>query len=118
MSSGGATREVVPEDLDRRRVAWLATETTLTRIRFATDGGKIYTSLRRDSVALREILCRPEVRISLGRGNRRVKGPEIAGVAAVSGEGESLWARHLMMRKYWRLRVSFWRGLVVEIVLA
>src|SRR5258708_9844758 len=118
MSTAGAMREAVSEDLDRHRVAWLATGTTLTRIRFAADGGKIYTSLRRDSVALREVLGRPEVRISLGHGNRRVKGPEIAGVACVLAEGESLWARHLMARKYWWLRVSFWRGVVVEIGLA
>jgi hypothetical protein len=58
------------------------------------------------------------VRISLGKGNRRVKGPKIAGLAAVLSEGETLWARHLMARKYWWLRVVFWRGVVVEIVLA
>ena len=116
-------REAFPADWDRHRMAWLITEdedggTTLTRIRFAADGGKIYTSLRRDSVALREILGQPEVRISLGKGNQRVKGPEIAGVAAVLGDGETLWARHLMARKYWWLRVGFWRGVVGEIVLA
>jgi general stress protein 26 len=111
-------REVVAEDLDRHRVAWLTAGTTLTRIRFAADGGKIYTSLRRDSMAMRQILGGPEVRISFGKGNRRVKGPEIAGSADVLTEGESLWARHLMARKYWWLRVSFWRGVVVKIVLA
>jgi general stress protein 26 len=118
MSSAGVMREVVAEDLDRHRVAWLTTETTLTRIRFAADGGKIYTSLGQDSVALREILGRPEVQISLGQGNRRVKGPEIAGMASVLAEEESLWARHLLARKYWWLRVSFWRRVVVEIELA
>jgi hypothetical protein len=111
-------REVVPEDLDRHRVAWLTAGTTLTRIRFAADGGKIYTSLRRDSLALRQILGEPEVRISFGKGNRRVKGPEIVGMACILAAEESLWARHLLARKYWWLRVSFWRGVVVEIVLA
>jgi hypothetical protein len=105
-------REVFPGDLDRHRVAWLTTETTLRRIWFAADEEMIYTRLRPDSVALREILVRPEVGISLGQGNRRVKGPEIAGMASVLAEGESLWARHLMARKYLWLRVSFWRGVV------
>ena len=94
-------REVVPEDLDRHRVAWLTTGTTQTRIRFAADGGKIYTSLRRDSMALRQILGGPEVRISFGKGSRRVKGPETAGKAGVLAEREFFWARHLMARKYW-----------------
>jgi general stress protein 26 len=104
MSSAAPTREVIPPEIDQHRVAWLTTEgrhgyTKLTRVRFATDGGKIYTSLRSESVALRQILERAQVRISLGRGNARVKGPEILGLAFLVAAGEMSWARHLMARK-------------------
>jgi hypothetical protein len=109
MSSAAPTREVIPAEMDQHRVALLTTEgrrwyTTLTRVRFATDGGKIYTSLRRDSAALQQVLDRPGVRISLGKGNERVKGPEIMGLAFPLALGETSWARHLMARKYWILR--------------
>jgi len=125
MSSAAPTREVIPPEMDQHRIAWLTTEdgkgwTTLTKIRFATDGGKIYTSLRKDSVALRQILALPQVRISLGKGNQRVKGPEITGLAFLLPKGETSWARHLMARKYWLLRIPIlWSrgGLLVEITL-
>jgi general stress protein 26 len=125
MSSAAPTREVIPPEMDRHRVAWLTTEdgrgyATLTRVRFATDGGKIYTSLQRESEALRQIHGHPQVRISLGKGNERVKGPEITGLAFLMPSAEALWARHLMARKYWWLRIPwFWsrRGVLVEITL-
>jgi|SRR5450432_280259 len=125
MSSAAPMREIRPPEMDQHRVAWLTTEdgkgwTTLTRIRFATDGGKIYTSLGRESLGFGQVLGRPEVRVSLGKGNRRVRGPEIAGVASVLPEGEISWARHLMARKYWWLRVPWlWsrESVLVEIEL-
>jgi len=124
MSSAAPTREVFPPEMDQHRVAWLTTENRyghamLSKVRFATDGGKIYTLLRPDSAAVRQILGRPQVRISLGKGNQRVKGPEITGMAFVLPPGEASWGRHLMARKYWWLRVPFLqRGVLVEIVLA
>ncbi|SRR5258706_11339187 len=112
MSSAASTREVIPPEMDQHRVAWLTTEDghgcgTRSRIRFATDGEKIYTTLRKDSVALRQIQSRPQVRLSLGKGNRRVKGPEISGLASLVPAVEISWARHLLARKYWRLRIPF-----------
>ncbi len=120
MSSAAPKREVIsseviPPEMDQHRIAWLATEggegdATVSRIRFATDGGKIYTVLREESACLRQIEGGSRVRISLGRGNRRVKGPEISGVAMVLAGDEASWARHLLRRKYWLLRVPLMWG--------
>ena len=115
MSSAAPTREVIPPEIDRHRIAWLTTEdrhgwTALTKIRFATDGGKLYTTLRQKSVALRQIQNQPQVRISLGKGNQRVKGPEISGLTYVVPRSETTWARHLEAGKYWLLRIPFFRS--------
>ena len=78
MSSAAPTHEVIPQEIDQHRIAWLTTDgngwTTLTKLRFATDGGKIYASLRLGSVALRQIETHPQVRLCFGRGNLRVSG--------------------------------------------
>jgi hypothetical protein len=125
MSSAAPTREVIPPEIDQHRIAWLTTEdshgwATLTKLRFATDGVKIYASLRRDTVALRQIESHPQVRLSFGKGNQRVKGPEIPGLAAILPAGEISWVRHLLARKYWLLRIPFFwsrRGVLIEITL-
>ena len=93
MSSAAPTREVIPPEIDQHRIAWLMTEdgngyTSLTKIQFATDGGKLYATLRKDSVALGQIEVLPRVRISLGKGNQRVMGPEMSGLADILPPGD------------------------------
>jgi hypothetical protein len=125
MSLADPTREVIPPEMDQHRVAWLTTEdtqgrATLSRIRFATDGGKIYTTLRKGSLALRQVRSHPAVRVSLGKGNRRVRGPEIPGLAFILPATDASWVRHLLARKYWLLRIPFFwsrRGVLIEITL-
>ena len=125
MSSPAPAREIIPPEMDQHRVAWLTTRDTLgrgaeTTVRFATDLGKIYSALLPESVALEHIREQPEVKLSLGRGNQRVRGPEISGLAYVLLEPEAFWAKHLMVRKYWWLRVPFlWnpRNVLIEITL-
>ena len=130
MSSAAPAREVIPPEMDQHRIAWLMTAwlttedgpgwATVTKVRFATDGEKIYMSLREGSVALLQIRSQPQVRLSLGKGNQRVKGPEISGLASLIPAGETFWARHLLARKYWRLRLPFsWnrQSVLIEITL-
>ena len=121
MSSTAPTRELIPPEMDQHRVAWLSTEngqgwSALTKIRFATDGGKVYSTLRGSSVALQHIESNPQVKVALGKGNRRVRGPEIPGMAFVVPRGETSWVRHLLTRKYWWLRIPwFWSSSNVPI---
>ncbi len=125
MSSAAPTREMIPPEIDQHRIAWLTTEdgrgwAKQSKIWFATDGGKLYIWLRSDSIALRQIASQPQVRLSLGKGNQRVQGPEISGLAFRLPEGETSWARHLLARKYWLLRIPFlWnrRSVLLEITL-
>jgi PPOX class probable F420-dependent enzyme len=115
---------ILPE-IDRHRIAWLTTEdhhgwATLTKIWFATDGRKLYTEIRRDSAACRQIRQRPQVRLTLGQGNARLPRQEISGQAYLLPGEESSWGRHLLARKYWVLRIPFlWsrRNVLLEITL-
>jgi len=126
MSLPASDREVIPLEMDQHRVAWLTTYDgqgvkTETKVRFATDGGKIYAALQSDSPALRDLEREAPLTLSLGKGNQRVRGPEIAAVAQVLSSGESAWARHLLLRKYWLLRIPFFwdrRNVLVEITLS
>ena len=111
--------------MDQHRVAWLTTSggpsaKTETKVRFATDGGKVYAALREDSPALQALQAHAQLTLSFGKGNKRVRGPEILAVAHILQRGDSTWARHLLWRKYWLLRLPFvWnqRNVLVEISL-
>ena len=114
MSAAGPTRELIPPEIDAHRVAWLMTDdgggTTLTRVRFSTDGGKLYVTLPSNSVVLQQIRRCPEVLLSLGKGNDRIRGPEISARAHILRRAEWPWGRHLLARKYWLLRIArLWR---------
>ena len=112
--------------MDQHRVAWLTTgdgtaAKTETKVRFATDGGRIYAALRDDSPALQALQAQAQLTLSFGKGNKRVRGPEILAVAHILQPGDSSWARHLLLRKYRLLRLPFvWnhRSVLVEISLA
>ena len=125
MSSPAPAREVIPVEMDQHRVAWLTTgdgpgEKTEAKVWFASDGGKIYAALLEDSPTLQTLQAHPQLTLSFGKGNKRVRGPEILALAHILPPGDSNWARHLLLRKYWLLRLPFFwnrRNVLVEISL-
>jgi PPOX class probable F420-dependent enzyme len=125
VSSPIQSRENVPPEIDSQRSARLTTqggagEPTQFQVRFAADGGKLYIMIRGDSVACRQIHNHPQIQISLGKGNRRVHGPEISARAYILPESDWPWARHLLARKYWLMKIPFlWsqRNVFLELTL-
>jgi PPOX class probable F420-dependent enzyme len=112
MSPATPTLENVPPEMDKQRSVRLTTqgdidEPTQFKVWFAADGGKLYIMIRGDSLAFRQIRAHPVVQLYLGTGNRRVDGPEISALAHILPEDDWPWARHLLARKYWLLRIPF-----------
>ena len=91
----------------RIRVSTGAQEASLRPLRFATDGGKLYVMIRGDSEHFKRIRNHGQVRLEPCSIFGRLNGPESLGQAYILPEPEWPWARHLLGRKFWLLRVPF-----------
>ena len=103
------TRSVPPELEGPARIR-LATqgqsyEAAPGLLRFASDGGKIYVMIRGDSDRFTQIRNESRVRLQPCTLVGRVTGTESSGRAHILPEAEWPWARHLLSRKYWLLKI-------------
>ena len=102
----------IPSELERQRRIRFTTQgqsylDAPSLLRFATDGGKIYVMIRGDSKRYRLVRNQYLVRLESCTIMGRVTGPEFLGQAYILPESEWPWARHLLSRKYWLLKIPF-----------
>ena len=92
-----------------------------TPVWFAEENGKLYVMTRSDSGKYKRIRNKPEVRVAPCTMRGKVIGSEFQGRARILPPERWAYARSLLARKYWLMRIPFlWskKNVFVEIEVA
>jgi hypothetical protein len=80
-----------------------------TPIWFAEGDGRLYFMTRNDSWKYKRIRNNPQVKVAPCTVRGKITGPESAGRARVLPKAEWPKAKAVLCRKYWLMRLPFWR---------